>query len=124
MLHARHTFSVQVDHAVVASQFTDSNGRETLAASHRQLRGFLVDSNCNVMRELSAPKRGRPDRVSHGDRTGGVCVVNNIRVYRYMYLTLLHLCKGGATYIAGCMQVANWVELVVSHTVTVITHCR
>ena len=53
--------SFQIDHAVVASVFTDSRGRETLAASHRQLKGYLVDVDGDVIRELS-PDPGKPDK--------------------------------------------------------------
>ena len=52
---------VKVDHAVVATLFSDSRGRERLAASHRQLTGYLVDSNGNVVRQVSKP--GKPDKV-------------------------------------------------------------
>ena len=52
----------QIDHAVVASLFTDSRGHETLAASHRQLRGFLIDVDGDVLKELS-PEPGKPDKV-------------------------------------------------------------
>ena len=52
----------QIDHAVVASLFTDSRGHETLAASHRQLRGFLIDVDGDIMKELS-PEPGKPDKV-------------------------------------------------------------
>ena len=47
---------------MVATQFTDALGRETLAASHRQLRGYLVDIDGDVIRELSAPQLGKPDK--------------------------------------------------------------
>lgn len=56
---------VKVDHAVVAELFTDANGRETLAASHRQLTGYLVDSSGNIVRKVSTP--GKPDKVSAGN---------------------------------------------------------
>ena len=52
----------QIDHAVVASLFTDSRGHETLAASHRQLRGFLIDVDGDILKELS-PEPGKPDKV-------------------------------------------------------------
>ena len=55
----------QLDHAVVSGQFTDSRGKATLAASHRQLRGFLIDSKGNTLREMSAPELGRPDKVKN-----------------------------------------------------------
>lgn len=60
---------VQVDHAVVASQFRDSKGKETVAASHRQLKGYLVDRAGDVVRELSTADGGsnrvRADRHDH-----------------------------------------------------------
>ena len=46
----------------MATQFTDSQGKETLAASHRNIRGFLYDVDGDVVRELS-PERGKPDKV-------------------------------------------------------------
>ncbi len=49
---------VQVDHAVVASLFRDSNGKETVAASHRQLRGYLVNIFGDAVRELSTADGG------------------------------------------------------------------
>ena len=52
---------VKVDHAVVAGLFTDSSGKETLAASQRQITGYLVDSVGNVIRKVS--QAGKPDKV-------------------------------------------------------------
>ena len=52
---------VKVDHAVVAGLFTDANGKETLAASQRQITGYLVDSVGNIVRQVSHP--GKPDKV-------------------------------------------------------------
>lgn len=54
---------VQVDHAVVASQFRDSAGKETVAASHRQLKGYLMDRRGDPIRELSIADGGS-NRVS------------------------------------------------------------
>ena len=53
---------VKVDHAVVAGLFTDAKGREMLAASNRQITGYLVDSTGNIIRQVSSP--GKPDKVS------------------------------------------------------------
>ena len=52
---------VKVDHAVVAGLFTDTKGREPLAASQRHITGYLVDSAGNVIRQVSKP--GKPDKV-------------------------------------------------------------
>ena len=52
---------MKVDHAVVAGLFTDVRGRELLAASQRQITGYLVDSEGNVVRQVSKP--GKPDKV-------------------------------------------------------------
>ena len=52
---------MKVDHAVVAGLFTDVRGREVLAASQRQITGYLVDSVGNVIRQVSKP--GKPDKV-------------------------------------------------------------
>ena len=56
----------KVDHAVVASKFTNSNGKEKLASSHRQLHGYLVGTNGNILRTISRPDQegGKSDRVS------------------------------------------------------------
>ena len=47
---------------MVATQFTDSKGKERLAASHRKLRGYLADYDGDIIRELS-PDPGKPDKV-------------------------------------------------------------
>ena len=47
-----------MDHAVVAGLFTDARGREGLAASQRQITGYLVDSDG---RQVSKPEK--PDKV-------------------------------------------------------------
>ena len=52
---------VKVDHAVVAGLFTDARGRESLAASQRQITGYLVDSDGNVIKQVSKPEK--PDKV-------------------------------------------------------------
>ena len=52
---------LKVDHAVVASLFTDSRGRERLAASKRKMQGYLVNSSGQVMRQISIP--GKPDKL-------------------------------------------------------------
>lgn len=52
---------VKVDHAVVAGLFTNARGKEALAASQRQITGYLVDSVGNVVRKVSKP--GKPDKV-------------------------------------------------------------
>ena len=46
---------------MVAGLFTDVRGREVLAASQRQITGYLVDSEGNVIRQVSKP--GKPDKV-------------------------------------------------------------
>jgi len=55
----------QVDHAVVAAKFSERGGAEKLAASHRQLRGYLVDSSGKILRTVSSVGRdgGKSDRV-------------------------------------------------------------
>ena len=53
---------IKVDHAVVASLFTDSRGAEKLAASKRTMRGYLVNQRGEVVRELSEP--GKPDKIT------------------------------------------------------------
>ena len=50
-----------MDHAVVAGLFTDARGREGLAASQRQITGYLMDSDGNVIRQVSKPEK--PDKV-------------------------------------------------------------
>ena len=52
--------SIQLDHAVVATKFTDTSGRSKLAASHRQLKGYLVNSEGHMVREMTT---GKADRV-------------------------------------------------------------
>ena len=52
---------MKVDHAVVAGLFSDVRGREVLAASQRQITGYLVDSVGNIIRQVSKP--GKPDKV-------------------------------------------------------------
>lgn len=47
--------TIKVDHAVMASG-------GTLAASKRQMRGFLMSADGRVLRELSVP--GKPDKVT------------------------------------------------------------
>lgn len=54
---------MKVDHGVVATKFTDESGRERLAASQRQMIGYLVDINGNIMSKFS-PEKGKSDRVS------------------------------------------------------------
>ena len=58
-----------MDHAVVATKFTDRDGKEALAASHRQLRGYLVDSNGRIIKTISPgpPKPGKADRITLGE---------------------------------------------------------
>ena len=58
--------SLQLEHAVVAAKFTDRFGREALAASHRQLKGYLVDTNGDVIRTVSTgtPGEGKADRIT------------------------------------------------------------
>lgn len=52
---------LKVDHAVVASLFTDDKGTERLAASKRKMKGYLVNSKSRVVREISVP--GKPDKL-------------------------------------------------------------
>ena len=52
--------STQLDHAVVATKFTDMIGHSKLAASHRQLKGYLVNSEGYTVREMTT---GKADRV-------------------------------------------------------------
>ncbi len=56
------SYSFKVDHAVVASKFTDHDGTERLASSHRKLTGYLVDPNGNILRTVSSAG-GKSDRV-------------------------------------------------------------
>ena len=51
---------VKVDHAVVASRF--GSGRGQLAASKRQMIGYLLDSRGALIRKLSVP--GKPDKIT------------------------------------------------------------
>ena len=53
---------IKVDHAVVASLFTDNKGTEKLAASKRIMKGFLVNQSGMVVRELSL--LGKPDKIT------------------------------------------------------------
>lgn len=55
---------MQVEHAVVATKFTDGLGREHLAASHRQLKGYLMDGNGEPIRLVSTPEKGKSDRLT------------------------------------------------------------
>ena len=58
-----HTHNyTQLDHAVMATKFTDTTGRSRLAASHRLLKGYLVNSEGETVRQLSS---GKSDRVSY-----------------------------------------------------------
>ena len=49
---------IKVDHTVVATRF----GNQGLAASKRQMKGFLLNSNGTLNRQLSVP--GKPDKIS------------------------------------------------------------
>ena len=51
---------------MVAAMFSGRGGKENLAASHRQLRGYLVDSHGTVLRTVSSVGKGggKSDRVS------------------------------------------------------------
>ena len=53
---------IKVDHAVVASLFTDSRGTERLAGSKRTMKGYLVNQHGQVLRELSMA--GKPDKIT------------------------------------------------------------
>ncbi len=53
---------IKIDHTVVATKFTDENGREALAASHRQMNGFLLSANGSKLRKLTG-QDGKPDKV-------------------------------------------------------------
>ena len=46
----------------MATKFTDTTGRSRLAASHRLLKGYLVNSEGETVRELSS---GKSNRVSY-----------------------------------------------------------
>lgn len=48
----------------MATRFTDWQGKEQLAASHRQLRGYLVDSHGNRIRQVSTPEKAKADRLT------------------------------------------------------------
>ena len=63
--HTQSYSNMQLDHAVVATKFTESSGRSRLAASHRLLKGYLVNSDGDTVRELSS---GKSDRVREGKR--------------------------------------------------------
>ncbi len=53
---------------MVASKFTSHKGVERLAASHRQLRGYLMDSEGRVLRAISSgAKGGKADRLTLDD---------------------------------------------------------
>ena len=60
-MQAPENVVLKVDHAVVAGLFTDSKGKEKLAVSHRQITGYLADSDGNIVRRVS--KQGKPDKV-------------------------------------------------------------
>ena len=84
--HNIHTHT-QLDHAVVATKFTDTTGRSRLAASHRLLKGYLVNSDGHTVREMSS---GKSDRVSYvGGREGGERELHmdqlSNQLYMYMY---------------------------------------
>lgn len=53
---------IKIDHTVVATKFTDENGREALAASHRQMNGYLLSANGTKLRKLTG-QDGKPDKV-------------------------------------------------------------
>ena len=66
----------------MASRFTKSSGREILAASHRQLNGYLVDVNGRTLRTVSTPDHegGKSDRVSAGEwQEENMCMVDDRR---------------------------------------------
>ena len=71
---------MKVDHAVVAGLFTDVRGKEVLAASQRQITGYLVDSLGNVVRQVSKP--GKPDKVQ--------CTFGHSMSLCYTYFVHLH----------------------------------
>ena len=54
----------QLDHAVVATKFTDTSGPTKLAASHRLLKGYLVNSEGNTVREMTTGKSDRVCKIS------------------------------------------------------------
>lgn len=58
---------IKIDHTVVATKFTDENGCEALAASHRQMNGFLLSANGTKLRKLTG-QDGKPDKVRCGVR--------------------------------------------------------
>ena len=53
---------LKVDHSVVATRFTDERGQEALAASHRLMNGYLLNSDGSVIRQMTG-KDGKPDKV-------------------------------------------------------------
>ena len=53
---------IKIDHTVVATKFTDENGHEALAASHRQMNGYLLSANGTKLRKLTG-QDGKPDKV-------------------------------------------------------------
>ena len=68
---------------MVASKFMDSEGRQSLAASHRQLVGHLMDPNGRVIREFSsdASEKGKADRVT-------------LQVRKVLVLSFSDYCRG------------------------------
>jgi hypothetical protein len=52
---------IKVDHAIIASHFS-KQGYGSIAASTRQMKGYLLYTNGTYFRELSVP--GKPDRLS------------------------------------------------------------
>ena len=68
---------------MVASKFMDSEGRQSLAASHRQLMGHLMDPNGRVIREFSsdASEKGKADRVT-------------LQVRKVLVLSFSDYCRG------------------------------
>lgn len=53
---------IKVDHAVVASRFINHKGQEQLAASKRQMTGYLNNIDGKMIRKLSVP--GKPDKIT------------------------------------------------------------
>ena len=81
---------IKIDHTVVATKFTDENGHEALAASHRRMNGFLLSANGSKLRKLTE-QDGKPDKVRWYR-----CVCLSVWIARCVVRVNVHSCGCGS----------------------------
>ena len=65
---------------MVATKFTETSGRPKLAASHRQLKGYLINSDGQTVKEMST---GKSDRVSQKEVLS-LAIIDALIVHKYI----------------------------------------